>query len=154
MHYRPFVTTGVASGYIICAFGICVYVSVCVHIFKDNHYHTCACHANSRRILIFCGLYLMHYESYQCVLTSRSLGWPTERWRGQWPRRLNKPENGLYPAAADDDDGRCYNLWHLQDTCLSHPNRKLWAMKKCGVLKSSVFQPCHSEVPLEPYLER
>jgi hypothetical protein len=27
-------------------------------------------------------------------------------------------------------------------------------MKKCGVLKSSVFQPCHSEVPLEPYLER
>ncbi|PNF36643.1 hypothetical protein B7P43_G19101, partial [Cryptotermes secundus] len=48
----------------------------------------------------------------------------------------------------------CPESVDVEDTCLSHPNRKLWAMKKCGVLKSSVFQPCHSEVPLEPYLER
>ncbi|KDR23192.1 Hemocytin, partial [Zootermopsis nevadensis] len=48
----------------------------------------------------------------------------------------------------------CAESVDIADTCLSHPNRKLWAMKKCGVLKSSVFQPCHSEVPLEPYLER
>jgi len=36
------------------------------------------------------------------------------------------------------------NHWSAQDTCIRHPNRKLWAMKKCGILKSSVFQPCHS----------
>jgi len=46
---------------------------------------------------------------------------PRKRWRGQYPARLNKPENGLYSivaaataaaatAAAADDDGSYYNL--------------------------------------------
>jgi hypothetical protein len=48
----------------------------------------------------------------------------------------------------------CPESVDVVDTCLIHPNRKLWAMKNCGILKSSAFQPCHSEVPLEPYLER
>ncbi|GLH02043.1 Hemocytin [Gryllus bimaculatus] len=48
----------------------------------------------------------------------------------------------------------CPDSVEIADTCIEHPNRKLWAMQKCGVLKSAVFQPCHSEVPVEPYLER
>lgn len=140
------------------AFGVCVcvYVCICLHIFKDAYHNTYVCHANSGGILFFCSLCLMFYERYQYILTGRSIGLPRKRWRGQYPVRLNKPENGLYSivAAGDDDDGSYYNLWHLQDTCLIHPNRKLWAMKNCGILKSSAFQPCHSEVPLEPYLER
>ncbi|XP_069683352.1 hemocytin isoform X2 [Periplaneta americana] len=48
----------------------------------------------------------------------------------------------------------CPESLDITDTCLRHPNRKLWAMKKCGILKSSLFQPCHLTVQLEPYLER
>jgi len=54
----------------------------------------------------------MFYERYQYILTGRSIGLPRKRWRGQYPVRLNKPENGLYSivAAGDDDDGSYYNL--------------------------------------------
>ncbi|KAJ9596531.1 hypothetical protein L9F63_012430, partial [Diploptera punctata] len=47
----------------------------------------------------------------------------------------------------------CPDSLEITDTCLNHPNRKLWAVKMCGVLKTAVFQPCHSEVPVHPYLE-
>ena len=50
----------------------------------------------------------MFYERYQYILTGRIIGWPRKRWRGQYPGRLNKPENGLYSIVAadcDDDDG-------------------------------------------------
>lgn len=30
----------------------------------------------------------------------------------------------------------------------------MWALKQCGILKSALFAPCHSEVPFEDYLER
>ncbi|XP_076276507.1 hemolectin isoform X2 [Lasioglossum baleicum] len=40
----------------------------------------------------------------------------------------------------------------IVDPCQQHPEKKLWAVQKCGILKSSVFQPCHSEVPVESYL--
>lgn len=43
---------------------------------------------------------------------------------------------------------------YLQDTCSKHPNRKLWAVKQCSLLKSELFQPCHSEVPVDNYFER
>lgn len=42
----------------------------------------------------------------------------------------------------------------LQNTCEERPDRKVWALKKCGILKSSVFSPCHSEVPVDGYHER
>lgn len=40
----------------------------------------------------------------------------------------------------------------VQDPCVQHPERNLWAIQKCGILKSSVFQPCHSEVEVESYM--
>ncbi|GAB6030548.1 hypothetical protein CHUAL_007413 [Chamberlinius hualienensis] len=42
----------------------------------------------------------------------------------------------------------------VNNTCELHPNRKAWAQKQCGILKSQLFRSCHSEVPVEPYLER
>ncbi|XP_063233046.1 hemocytin isoform X2 [Bacillus rossius redtenbacheri] len=48
----------------------------------------------------------------------------------------------------------CPTALEVEDACSLHPQRKVHALKKCGVLKSKVFQPCHSEVPLEPYLDR
>lgn len=38
------------------------------------------------------------------------------------------------------------------DPCVQHPERNLWAVQKCGILKSSVFHPCHSEVEVESYM--
>ncbi|CAG0879041.1 unnamed protein product [Darwinula stevensoni] len=55
------------------------------------------------------------------------------------------------------------DAWRLQphcphtktppDPCMESPERKDWAWKKCSVLRSDVFRPCHSEVPFKPYLE-
>ncbi|XP_022255312.1 hemocytin-like [Limulus polyphemus] len=41
-----------------------------------------------------------------------------------------------------------------EDSCIRRPQRRNWALKKCGILKSPIFQPCHSKVPLEPYYRR
>ncbi|CAN7937256.1 unnamed protein product, partial [Ixodes hexagonus] len=41
-----------------------------------------------------------------------------------------------------------------EDVCEQNPHRKIWAVQKCEVLKSPLFEPCHSEVSLEPYYER
>ncbi|KAA0190908.1 hypothetical protein HAZT_HAZT005302, partial [Hyalella azteca] len=41
-----------------------------------------------------------------------------------------------------------------QDTCALHPHRKVWATEKCALLKSAVFAPCHSEVPVDAYISR
>lgn len=40
------------------------------------------------------------------------------------------------------------------DTCEAHPNRKVWAQRQCGILKSDVFQACHAEVNVERYMRR
>lgn len=40
------------------------------------------------------------------------------------------------------------------DACGTHPERKIWAEKKCGILKSSVFSACHSEVAVDTFLKR
>lgn len=48
----------------------------------------------------------------------------------------------------------CAEPKDIVDTCAIHPERKSWATEKCGVLKTSLFQSCHSEVELEPYLEK
>lgn len=54
--------------------------------------------------------------------------------------------------------------WKLEDSCLVptdqvdscklNPQRKTWAQKKCGLLKSNVFTSCHSEVPVESFYKR
>ena len=40
------------------------------------------------------------------------------------------------------------------DTCAQHPERKLWAVQKCRVMKSETFEPCHSEVEPEEFIDR
>lgn len=40
------------------------------------------------------------------------------------------------------------------DSCLAHPERKIWAERKCGILKSDIFKACHSEVSVEKFLKR
>ncbi|XP_046603352.1 hemocytin isoform X1 [Neodiprion virginianus] len=48
----------------------------------------------------------------------------------------------------------CPESTEIADTCASNPDRRVWAIQKCNILKSAVFQDCHSEVEVEPYLER
>ncbi|XP_012135564.1 hemolectin [Megachile rotundata] len=40
----------------------------------------------------------------------------------------------------------------VKNPCEQNPERNLWSVQKCGILKSAVFQPCHSEVDVESYL--
>ncbi|CAK9818181.1 SSPO [Anthophora quadrimaculata] len=46
----------------------------------------------------------------------------------------------------------CPEPREIRNPCEQHPERNLWAVEKCGILKSPVFQPCHSEVEVESYL--
>ncbi|XP_049862899.1 hemocytin [Schistocerca gregaria] len=48
----------------------------------------------------------------------------------------------------------CPESFAIVDACKKHPEREIWAVQKCSVLKSEVFRSCHSEVPFEPYLHR
>ncbi|KAF7263559.1 hypothetical protein GWI33_001874, partial [Rhynchophorus ferrugineus] len=48
----------------------------------------------------------------------------------------------------------CPEALEVSDTCADRPDRKVWALKKCGILKTSLFAPCHSEVPLDAYFDR
>lgn len=40
------------------------------------------------------------------------------------------------------------------DSCLAHPERKVWAERKCGILKSDVFKACHAEVSVDKFWKR
>lgn len=40
------------------------------------------------------------------------------------------------------------------DTCAAHPERKLWAQRQCGILKSPVFERCHAEVSVDRFMRR
>lgn len=48
----------------------------------------------------------------------------------------------------------CPPAAEVVDACSLRPERRSWAVKKCGVLKSEAFAKCHSEVPVETYLEK
>ena len=48
----------------------------------------------------------------------------------------------------------CYLSKTVDDPCKVHDHRVSWAKEKCGILKSKVFETCHSEVPYQPYYER
>ncbi|XP_015177061.1 PREDICTED: hemocytin [Polistes dominula] len=41
----------------------------------------------------------------------------------------------------------------IKDPCEQHPERKLWAIEKCNILKSDLFRSCHSEVDIEFYVK-
>ncbi|XP_050302983.1 hemocytin [Anthonomus grandis grandis] len=70
------------------------------------------------------------------------------------------PSGGMTEASAKifGDSWRlqdyCSEALDIEDTCAEKPERKVWALKKCGVLKSKLFAPCHSEVPLDSYFDR
>ncbi|KAL6266408.1 hypothetical protein P5V15_003260 [Pogonomyrmex californicus] len=49
-------------------------------------------------------------------------------------------------------DTFCPEPKDVQYVCEQHPERKLWSLQQCNVLKSPLFSPCHSEVEVEPYL--
>lgn len=69
-----------------------------------------------------------------------------------------------------EGDARVFgDAWKLQESCRSNltsssgdshevcehkPHRTAWATQRCEVLKSTLFEPCHSEVDVEPYYER
>lgn len=40
------------------------------------------------------------------------------------------------------------------DSCKLNPQRKTWSQFKCGLLKSSEFAQCHSEVEVDSYYKR
>ena len=45
----------------------------------------------------------------------------------------------------------CPDVEEVTDTCEKRPDRKVWAVRQCGILKSDTFSPCHSEVAVEKY---
>lgn len=46
-------------------------------------------------------------------------------------------------------DSSCQMPTPLYDSCADNPLRKTWSQKKCGILKSEVFQKCHAEVTVD-----
>lgn len=48
----------------------------------------------------------------------------------------------------------CPQSTEVIDACALRPERHVWASKQCGILKTNVFAKCHSEVPVEEFLER
>ncbi|XP_053978189.1 hemocytin [Hylaeus volcanicus] len=68
------------------------------------------------------------------------------------------PSGGISEASANlfgdswKKNDFCPEPRDVTDPCEQHPERKLWAVQKCGILKSSIFYPCHSEVDVESYL--
>ncbi|EFA10333.2 hemocytin [Tribolium castaneum] len=70
------------------------------------------------------------------------------------------PSGGLAEASAKifGDSWKlqsyCPEALEITNTCEDRPDRKVWALKQCGVLKSPLFAPCHSEVPVDIFLEK
>ncbi|KAG4071830.1 hypothetical protein HA402_005991 [Bradysia odoriphaga] len=72
---------------------------------------------------------------------------------------LKTPSSGIETSPVIFGDS-----WKLQDfcakpteqidTCEEHPQRKTWAQRQCGILKTDVFKSCHSEVPVDMYMKR
>ena len=61
------------------------------------------------------------------------------------------PSGLIHPSAALFGDSwrlhsYCPRAVPVQDTCSIYSHRKHWAIKKCSILKSDVFQTCHTEV--------
>ncbi|XP_064455887.1 hemocytin-like isoform X2 [Ornithodoros turicata] len=48
----------------------------------------------------------------------------------------------------------CPATREVTDSCQQHPHRMTWAVQKCEVLRSELFEPCHSAVAIEPYYQR
>ncbi|KAK8764281.1 hypothetical protein V5799_033110 [Amblyomma americanum] len=83
---------------------------------------------------------------------------------GDQTNDFQTPSGGVAEA-----DARVFgDAWKLQDACRNNftlvgeghevcehrPHRTAWATQRCEVLRSPLFEPCHTEVDVEPYLER
>ncbi|KAL7040824.1 hypothetical protein ACKWTF_000531 [Chironomus riparius] len=51
-------------------------------------------------------------------------------------------------------DDSCSMPTEQVDSCTLNPQRKTWSQFKCGLLKSSEFAQCHSEVEVDSYYKR
>ncbi|KAK6166495.1 hypothetical protein SNE40_023168 [Patella caerulea] len=64
----------------------------------------------------------------------------------------------LSSAITFGDQWKVHDYCKIPSTIVSEcekvPARKPWAEQKCEILKSKVFEPCHSVVDYKPYLER
>ncbi|KAJ8002532.1 hypothetical protein DPEC_G00159890, partial [Dallia pectoralis] len=45
----------------------------------------------------------------------------------------------------------CPDAGVVKDPCTSNPHRQSWALKRCSIITSPVFQDCHSKVDPTPY---
>ncbi|XP_071496125.1 uncharacterized protein [Diadema antillarum] len=48
----------------------------------------------------------------------------------------------------------CPRPSHILHPCIQNPFRRAWAMRQCSVIKSELFEDCHSEVNYRPYYTR
>ncbi|XP_043237348.1 hemocytin-like [Amphibalanus amphitrite] len=48
----------------------------------------------------------------------------------------------------------CPTTQPIVDSCKLHPERRLFAVRRCAALKSAVFGDCHTELDVEPFFER
>ncbi|XP_019623677.1 PREDICTED: mucin-2-like isoform X2 [Branchiostoma belcheri] len=48
----------------------------------------------------------------------------------------------------------CMDAVVVEDTCALHPNRQSWAQRRCSIIKSEVFEPCHVHVPYQTYYDK
>ncbi|XP_070536988.1 von Willebrand factor-like [Ptychodera flava] len=48
----------------------------------------------------------------------------------------------------------CGPTHNTDDTCFFSPHRRAWSERKCSVLKTDLFKPCHAEVPYQGFFER
>ncbi|XP_059615285.1 hemocytin [Phlebotomus argentipes] len=94
----------------------------------------------------------------------------SNQWRGKVQGLCGNFNNDLQddfktPSAGVETNPIIFgDSWKLQDycpktteqvdSCAKHPHRTMWAQRKCGILKSGVFQACHAEVPVENFLKR
>ncbi|KAM9221913.1 mucin-2 [Dugong dugon] len=47
----------------------------------------------------------------------------------------------------------CTDVTTIPEPCSLNPHRRSWAEKQCGIIKSNVFQVCHSKVDPKPFYE-
>ncbi|XP_033096051.1 mucin-5AC-like, partial [Anneissia japonica] len=65
------------------------------------------------------------------------------------------------PAISATEFGHSWRLHNycvesevIQSACSLYPARELWARRKCAILKSDVFRPCHSVVSPDLYIQQ
>ena len=74
--------------------------------------------------------------------------------RKQWLHSNKKNRKLFIPPPLEMSHFIIVLFSFLKDTCTLHPQRKVWSVMKCSLLKSALFEKCHAEVPVEYYVEK